>query len=109
MEDLEVVSDTRFYSMEDRMDQYQHFSIWVSSKKDWLLWISHGAENDSLVDDGLLVLYFSTSTSLALIRWKPPLFIFYVAKGENILRPKRLAIGGSYMHIIFVGSHIAYL
>ena len=34
--------------------------------------------------------------------WRPPLFFFDVTKGEDILGYRRLDIGDSYMHIIFV-------
>ena len=58
---------------------------------------------------GLLEFRVSTSTFSTLIRWAPPLFFCYVAKGGDILWTRRLDIGESYMHIIFIGSYIAYV
>ena len=40
--------------------------------------------------------------TLVEIFWMPPLFIFYVAKWEDILGSKRVDIAYSYMHIIFM-------
>ena len=108
MEELTVVNDTWFYSIEDRIlhrgshgsvSYWLHLSVWVSIVEIWAYGGLHGstagciwaspvkdwAHGESLgesawEDNGLPTLRVSTSTSSTLISFRPSLLLFYVAK-----------------------------
>ena len=103
MEDLTVVSDTQFYSMENKIDQYQ--TVFASRFE----YLQHRIDR---IEDCMECLHNEMMAYLHSLFLPPPFqswwlvgnpfcSFFMLSKGEIFLESRRLDIGDSYMNIIF--------